>query len=244
MIPVIATPGNHEYMRDASGKYGIDPYWTKQFTFPENGPSGDNLSETVYYMDYQGVRVISLNSMEIEYNSESDVYKIQKEWLEQVLQNNPNLWTVVTFHIPVLGGARKDSKVLKEHFKPLFEKYGVDMVLQGHDHVYARGTVENLLSGRIQRPTETGPVYVVSVSGPKMYSMETRSPWAERVGLGLQLYQVIHVDKSVMKYEAYTTTGELYDAFELQKIPGQNRNTLINHIPDVPEKGPSPVKNE
>ncbi|MCP3890746.1 MAG: hypothetical protein GY702_18020, partial [Desulfobulbaceae bacterium] len=55
MIPCIATPGNHEYYK---GK--LCKHWKKIFKFPKNGPKG--LKNTTYYIDYQDVRIISLDS--------------------------------------------------------------------------------------------------------------------------------------------------------------------------------------
>ena len=234
-LPIIATPGNHEYTRDDLNQPLLDPYWQKHFTLPNNGPQGRNLSEATYYLDYQGVRIVSLNSMEIE-GRDSTAYKIQLEWLEKVLSENPSQWTIMTFHYPVYGAARSNSKRLKEHFAPLFEKYKVDLVLQGHDHVYARGTYKNQPAGKRKRPNNVGPVYVVSVSGPKMYSISHKKDWMDRVAEGTQLYQILHVEESKIRYEAYTTTGKLYDAFELHKQGNDRPNKLVNHIPDTPER--------
>ena len=65
MIPSMPTPGNHEYraknQQEADAKQrSLSVQWRPQFTLPQNGPAG--LEETVYYMDYQDVRVISLDS--------------------------------------------------------------------------------------------------------------------------------------------------------------------------------------
>ena len=56
---------------------------------------------------------------------------------------------------------------------PLFEKYDVDLVVQGHDHAYGRGNLnaneQGLPEGADAATSHTGPVYLVSVAGPKMY---------------------------------------------------------------------------
>jgi hypothetical protein len=64
-LPCIATPGNHEYDEDDENEKieFLTHHWRPQFAFPENGPK--NLEETAYYLDYQGVRIVSLNSNEI-----------------------------------------------------------------------------------------------------------------------------------------------------------------------------------
>jgi hypothetical protein len=42
-------------------------------------------------------------------------------------------------------------------------------------------------------------------------------PWMAQRGEGFQLYQLIHIDGDVVKYESRTASGELFDAFELRK---------------------------
>jgi 3',5'-cyclic AMP phosphodiesterase CpdA len=213
MVPSIPTPGNHEYGRGPDGQRRLAPHWRPQFALPRNGPPG--LEETVYSIDYQGVRIISLNSNERQQD--------QVAWLEEQLRENPNRWTVVTFHHPVFSTARgRDNKALREAWMPVFDRYRVDLVLNGHDHGYGRS---NLNTGLNFRENKSGTVYVVSVSGPKMYNVE-KAPWMERAAEDTQLYQVVSVNGGRLKYEARTATGELYDAFDLRKIDGQ-ANRLI-----------------
>jgi hypothetical protein len=100
-------------------------------------------------------------------------------------------------------------------------------VLNGHDHTYARtgdvGVIdaENVPSGYQQAyDPSIGTVYVVSVSGPKMYDI-TKGAYAKRVAEDTQLYQIIAIDGDELSYKAYAATGELYDAFTLEKREGE-----------------------
>ena len=81
---------------------------------------------------------------------------------------------------------------------------------------------------------KTGTVYVVSVSGPKMYNLN-HQPIMKRSAEDTQLYQVIHVDGPSLKYQARTATGELYDAFTLNKQPG-DINAIVEQAPSTPER--------
>lgn len=201
-VPGMMTTGNHEYYENAAGQDVPSAFWRPQFTLPENGPEG--LEETCYYTDVQGMRFISLNSQEVEISD--TLLARQKAWLEALLKNNPNRWTAITFHHPVLSTKKsRNNERLRENFKPLFDKYKVDLVLQGHDHTYARG-----------RDGNKGPVYVVSVSGPKMSAIDPQ-PWMTRTGSYTQLFQIVEVKPKLVAYRAYTVTGELYDAFDLEK---------------------------
>ena len=223
-IPSIPSPGNHEYsdFQDA-GKRRLSVLWRPHFTLPENGPEG--FAETTYYVDYQGARIISLNS--------NERHKEQAPWLEQVLKNNPNRWTFVTFHHPVFSATGGDeNNVMREVWKPIFDKYAVDLVLQGHNHTYARG--HNIGSGATERDPTNGTVYVISVSGPKQSKLK-KTPWMSRGAENTQLYQIITVSGDTLQYRAMTAVGELYDAFDLIKQMG-NPNKFIDRAPQSLER--------
>jgi hypothetical protein len=221
MVPGIPTPGNHEYFRSkVDGDRRVSHYWRPQFALPEE-PVHEDLLETVYHIDYQGVRIISLNS--------NEKLKEQVTWLESKLESNPNRWTVVTFHHPVFSSAvGRGNRRVRRYWKPLFDRYRVDLVLQGHDHTYARG--RNLPGGTNVRENSSGTVYVVSVSGPKMYSL-TPDRWMDRRAENTQLYQIISVEDDTLRFTASTVTGQLYDAFDLVKQKGAP-NRLINRVPE------------
>lgn len=243
MMPSIATPGNHEYRKGSNGNRVLSRHWQPTFTFPLNGPP--ELPETVYYVDYQGVRIISLDTQ--AFLSYSRAKSAQIEWLQNVLMNNPNKWTIVTMHHPVFSSSfGRDNKKMRQALKPIFETFGVDLVLQGHDHSYSRGS--NLPLGDGVRPVE-GPIYVVSVSGPKMYPLGLED-WMQRGGAGVQLYQLIHIDGDYLKFEAYTAMDELYDAFELRK-QYDGRNIFFDLAPeempealDIPKSYINRISNE
>jgi len=226
MMPSIATPGNHEYARDAERGRVLSKHWQPTFTLPGNGPS--DFQETVYFFDYHNTRFISLDSQ--KFLSSESGRKTQLDWLKKVLAENNMKWTILTMHHPVYSSAAgRDNEEMKQLLAPLFDEYRVDLVLQGHDHAYGRGG--NLPIGKKKIVME-GPVYVVSVSGPKMY-VNAMEDWMQRAAANTQLYQLIHVDNNRLRFEAYMVTGELYDAFELIKKP--NGKTIFK------EKAPATV---
>ncbi|MEM8767478.1 MAG: fibronectin type III domain-containing protein [Pseudomonadota bacterium] len=216
------------------GDPAVSRHWRPQFEFPvQNPPEG--LEETVYYVDYQDVRIISLDS-----NRDREA---QVPWLRAALENNPNRWTILTFHHPMFSPAYdRDDPELRSLWKPLLDEYRVDLVLNGHDHSYLRTGIpaepvdaSNVPSGYQQAyDPKIGTVYVVSVSGPKMYP-NTKGNFAARVAEDTQLYQVIDVSDRKLDYRAYTATGDLYDAFTLEK---RNRrpNRLREFSPLPPER--------
>ena len=218
--PMILLPGNHEYKKISNQppkieankpisleQRGLTALWHPQFTLPENGPKG--LEEEAYFLDYQGVRFVMLNG--------NEGLEDQAKWLKKVLENNPRRWTVVSIHQPFYStGEDRDNPYNRQLFVKLFDKYNVDLVLQGHDHTYGRSY--KLRNGARVGDNEKGTVYVVSVSGPKTYDVSKRfESILAKSGTNRQLFQVIGVEADILKYESYTATGELYDSFELSK---------------------------
>ena len=224
-VPCVATPGNHEYDEDDEDEKieFLTHHWRPQFAFPENGPEG--LEETAYYFDYQGVRFVSLNSNEKTVK--------QRRWLNKVLADHDNRWTIITHHHPLYAAKpNRDNSLLRRLWQPVYDKHGVDLVLQGHDHSYARSrlmSAKNKPTGVNHRNQKTGAVYVVSVSGPKMYDVKKR-PFVSRVAEDTQLYQIVTVDGDELRYEARTALGDIYDAFTLRKRDGQI-NELVERVP-------------
>lgn len=208
-VPAVMTPGNHEYQNVV-----LTPLWRSQFTLPENGPKG--LEEVCYYIDYPDMRIISLDAEQIDETPK--FLEAQRQWLDSLLANTSQKWKIVTLHFPFYSTKPdRDFPELRKHFKPILDKHGVDLVLQGHDHGYGRGMV----SPEGPEKPGKGPVYVVSVSGPKMYDVGEEGGWMQRSGANLQLYQVIDITGNKLVYKCYTARGELYDSFELHKKKGK-----------------------
>ncbi|MFN3243849.1 MAG: metallophosphoesterase [Planctomycetota bacterium] len=230
-MPSIATPGNHEYRKGELSKF-----WRPQFAFPLDGPKG--FEETVYSLEYQGVLLVSLDT-----NRELEP---QVAWLDGVVAESDANWKIVTMHHPVFGTAKKrDSPKRRAILQPAFDRNGIDLVLQGHDHTYSRTARmrhahagdegehehagENVPTGLRARDDETGTVYVVSVSGPKMYQL-LRQPFMVKATEKKQLYQVLSIDGDRLTYSARTATGRLFDRFELRKRSG-GPNELVETMP-------------
>ncbi len=218
-VPSVMTPGNHEY-----SKVVLSPHWRPQFNLPLNGPKG--LEETCYEVNYTDLKVISLDAEQID---ESEYFReVQKRWLDSVLTHNPKKWTMLTLHYPFYSTSpKRDNKELREHFKPILDKHRVDIVLQGHDHAYGRGAMANAPQGNHRNGKTGSTMFVVSVSGPKMYDV-SEDPWMQRRGAQTQLFQLLTLENNELVYKAFTATGELFDSFKLIKQKdGLNRLTEL-----------------
>jgi hypothetical protein len=210
MTPMILVPGNHEYpdKRFLERKeYKLFHLWRPHFTLPENGPRG--LEETACFIDYQGTRFVMLNG--------NEKLEEQAEWLEKILSNNPQRWTILGIHQPIYSTARyrRDSK-RQDILMPVLDKYSVDLVLQGHNHTYCR--TYKIKDGLRVEDHEKGTVYVTSVSSPKSYRLITNDKdLMAKMETGRQLFQAIHVDYNHLLYTSFDAQGEVFDSFTLEK---------------------------
>ncbi len=129
MIPSVLVPGNHEMQKGADGKSVLSHHWRPQFTLPQDCPEG--LEETCYALQYQDALIVSMNG--------NEKLEQQIEWLDVVLSKNKQRWVICNFHHPIFSTAKdRDNPKLRSLWKPILDKYRVDLVLQGHDHSYGR----------------------------------------------------------------------------------------------------------
>ena len=85
-----------------------------------------------YSFEKHNVRFLALDSNYMD--------KDQQAWIEKELSGSKAKWTIAFFHHPIYSsGATHGSEVdLRAIVEPLFIKYGVDVVLAGHEHFYER----------------------------------------------------------------------------------------------------------
>jgi predicted phosphodiesterase len=69
----------------------------------------------------------------------------QLSWLEENLKNSQAKWKICYFHHPLYsdGKSHGPDLDLRTQLEPVFERYGVNVVFSGHEHVYERLKPEN-----------------------------------------------------------------------------------------------------
>ena len=143
----------------------------------------EEAGKIVYSFDYGCAKFIILNLESARYDE--DARAQQEAYLREVVKDakSNGQWTIVGFHKSLYTGASHitDSDIIaaRKYWAPIFAETDVDLVLQGHDHVYSRGFVtaegENanptvLEDGTIIQPD--APLYMVGghAGGLKWYS--------------------------------------------------------------------------
>jgi acid phosphatase type 7 len=151
--PLYPAPGNHDYHDvEYSKNYGQKTHqvaYYQNFSMPTNGEAGGVPSNTQQYysFDIGNIHFLSLDSygMEEESLRMYDTLSPQVHWVKKDLNANKNKGWVVAFwhHPPYTMGSHnsdKESELIKirENFIRILERYGVDLVLCGHSHLYER----------------------------------------------------------------------------------------------------------
>lgn len=165
-IPVMAISGNHE----TTYKNGSNETFNR---FNYKIPIQKNTKLGFYYsFSYGNVKFIMLNTNEL---NGSRLTNAQYSWLENELQNKTEKWTVVSMHNPMYSVGKWGSDntkngialALAHQLKGLFAEYGVDIVLQGHDHMVSRTYPLNENGEAMEEKTEEidGIKYIKDPSG-------------------------------------------------------------------------------
>lgn len=132
-IPVMAIAGNHDIWAGYGGAHETYKHFNYNLT-------EQSTTTGIYYsFVYGNTKFIMLNTS----NDKLDVEQYQ--WLESELKNNTSVWTIVATHQPLYSPGRWGSNTdnaatlaLRSQLQKLLAEYGVDIVLQGHDHVISR----------------------------------------------------------------------------------------------------------
>jgi hypothetical protein len=200
--PFLPSIGNHDVQN------GSPWFYRNLLALPQNAPQGIE-PERAYYLDFGSVLVISLDS-----NFDPE---IQAPWLSEVLEQSEAKWKLATFHHPIYSSMpKRDNGKIRRSWTPIFDKYHVDMVLQGHDHAYLR--THPMKANKTVESSEEGTIYVISVSGSKMYPQANHK--YTKVGFtGVPTYQVIDIDptKNRLIYRSFDRKGRQRDKLVIEK---------------------------
>jgi len=221
-MSIMITPGNHET--------SIGPYtYKKIFSFPENDPSREgetdpgqikstDLAEEVYSFDYGDCHIVSLNSNIFLEERKNDMGEEEwqkmtgdvEDWLTGDLSESHKEWKIAFMHHPAWPVSEDENdysdtkvyKMIRERWVPIFEKYGIDLVLCGHQHIYMRTEDIN------------GITYIMGRSGEKYsryYKKGDPLPSYIKKLNEEKTYQVVSVKENRMTVESFGPGGKRVD---------------------------------
>ncbi len=203
-IPFFPCLGNHENSRKNYSNF---------FSLPNN--------ELYYSFDYGNSHFVVLDS-NIEYKPDSEQYA----WLEEDLRASDKFWKFVVFHHPPYSSGRhKSSLKIRDAWTPLFRKYKVDTVFNGHDHIYERTyPIASVLS------EDKHPItYVVTGGGgASLYNIEKRI-WTAN-STSVYHFCVVEIRGESLFLTSISIDGQIIDRFSMQKRNGEYSEKYLARI--------------
>ena len=183
-VPWMVSYGNHdmEAWYSPNGYGGEEARWQ----LPENGPDKGNLPG-VYTFTHGNTAIISLDANDVSFEIPANLGisgGTQTTWLEAQLKkyraSKDIDFIVVFFHhcAYCTSTAHSSEGGVRQEWVPLFEKYTVDLVINGHNHQYERTDVikgnavaKKLPIGGTAYPETDGVVYVTAgAAGRSLYA--------------------------------------------------------------------------
>jgi hypothetical protein len=138
-------PGNHDYNSGASTATTV-PYYSI-FSTPASAQAGGLPSGTpaYYSYDYGNVHFLALDSYgTVGLKTFYDTTGAQAIWVKNDLAASNKKWKVAYWHHPpyTMGSHNSDFEpdlnLIRNNFIRMLERFGVDLILCGHSHVYER----------------------------------------------------------------------------------------------------------
>lgn len=202
--PYVPALGNHDCRPPEGPRLYLD-----LLTLPENGPAAVG-PERAYAFHYSNALFLVLDS--------NASIEAQAVWLEEQLKASQAVWKFAVYHHPAYSSApRRDNIEVREIWGALFDRYHVDMALQGHDHGYLR--TKPMRAGQAVSSPAEGTVYVVSVSGSKYYDVGSFD-YADKTLDHVSTCQIIDIETggaNKLTYRAYDASGAVVDEFTIVK---------------------------
>ena len=227
-LPVATVIGNHDNSSNAYGQH---------FNVPnESGEYGTTDAGSDYWFRYGNVLFLVLNV-----NNMSDAE--HRMFMEKAMaQNQDAEWNIVTMHHSVYSVANhaleNDIIQRRNTLVPIFEELGIDVVLQGHDHVYVRTYMMDDFNAVTESEKYTdqngdgvpdavtdpdGILYVTanSASGSKYYNIKTEEQFpyaAVKSQEHVPTYSEVTITDTEFSIVTYrVSNGSVVDAFTIHR---------------------------
>jgi hypothetical protein len=186
--PIFPSPGNHDYELSYERQLDHNMAYYKVFTMPTKGEAGGVPSgnQAYYSFDYGNVHFLSLDSYGFEDRATRmyDTLGRQAQWVKADLAANKNKdWVIAYWHHPPYTKGSHDSDTegelaeIRKNFIRILERYGVDMVICGHSHVYERSRI---MGGHYQNAdTFNAQVHAQSMSSARYDGSPNSCPYVK-----------------------------------------------------------------
>ena len=253
---LMPTTGNHESFSDYST--------VSNFRLP-NVPEQDTASGVYYSFDYNNVHISVLNTNDL--NSKEALSDKQVEWLRKDVTASDKQWKVVMLHKALYSNGSHydddDVVAMRAQLGTLMPELGIDLVLQGHDHVYLRtaslkgnqktNDAITYLSynDKAYKTTvlPTGTTYEISgCAGVKIYRTKDVSatdkyfPRADKiVDADRAMFSAVQIKDGILYFDAYLVaedgSAQCVDSYAIQKDTAQGDVIPEEDWPQTEDEG-------
>jgi len=254
----------HDKMKITIGNHDLSAYTSRT----EHHPSPErlqeymnkfNLSSQYYSFNFQDVHFLSMSS-EIPYEKGSEQYDFVKKDLQNAASKPGIDWIVVFYHrvaytspVYLENSYLREEPPLRDTYHPLFEKYGVDLVIQGHSHNYQRTYPIKFNSNDPSQPFivdrnttnyyhPKGQIYtIVGTAGrPDIHNFAgPASPYTANqfIAFGFLNIDVLH-NGTLLKGKFYDNNGTTSDHFTIDKSNTKNKKGDSSSTSPAPPSNP------
>src|SRR5687767_6135039 len=172
----------------------------------------------------QGVRIFALDSNYID--------RTQLQWLEKELQSSGSDWKIMYFHHPIYssGGRHGSDTALRDQLEPLFLKYGVDVVLAGHEHFYER-----------LKP-QKGIHYFISGGAGKLRKGDVGGEYTDKAFDQGFHFMIFEIDGDQMHFQTISDQGKTVDSGVVTRRSVDNK--AAPSVPAAPSVKPVPPQDK
>ncbi len=217
-MPILNVTGNHDYFKGVIQR--LERRFPLIFSYFLDSKVDDNM---VYTLNYGAAQIFVLDS-----NREFPYLWTQRQWLKEQLEQSQARWKILVLHHPLYSIKGGNNMIQRWMFDDLVHEYGVDLVLQGHEHAYARRI------GGLYKNGPAAPVYTISHCSPKNYRIHFPDGF-DKFGISSRYYQTVSVGRDTLAmatYDAYRHT--LYDSLLIVTGP-YHQHAVIDLGKDIPE---------
>ncbi|MGN6352219.1 MAG: hypothetical protein ACTHLB_02465, partial [Parafilimonas sp.] len=138
----------------------------------------------------------------------------QKPRIEDQLANTDATWKFAMFHFAPYNWDEPYPDI-QAAWIPLFDKYHVDMVMNGHIHYYMR--TKPMKEGKVVSSYKEGTAYIESVAIPTKPETHPEEPYAVLRNFDGDLYQYVKIEGNTLSFTATNADNKVIDSFTIKK---------------------------